>query len=273
MPPQSKPPLIQYWHESQPPAYIAELLETFAAHNPEMEHMVFDRAAAEDLIEAHRGERGVAAFRACAIPTMQADYFRYCAGHALGGICVDADCRCLHGLLPWVDGPAAGILFRATDLVLANGLFAFRSPGHPLLELAMEIATESIERRFESKPTIVTGPGVLTSLHCIALAGSLDAALDYVERGVDLPPAAAGQPSPLPQLDNLLGAGRKRTREMIGIACATIGSDARLAKAFDDVRILAAPVGERWIEHVDAMPYKSTKAHWTSAEAALYTEP
>src|SRR5690348_1645791 len=89
-------PIIQYWHSEQVPEQIAELTATFRDLNPALPHLVFSEAKAEEFIAEHFEAREVAAFRSCAVPAMQADYFRYCAALALGGIYSDVSfyCRC-----------------------------------------------------------------------------------------------------------------------------------------------------------------------------------
>lgn len=105
------PPIIQYWDSGSPPEEVAELIETFREHNPDTPHLVFSESEAERFIAEHFGPREVEAFRACALPAMQADYLRYCAVFALGGIYADADCECHRALQPLVDRSEGGHLF------------------------------------------------------------------------------------------------------------------------------------------------------------------
>jgi hypothetical protein len=262
--------IVQYWHEADPPDYIVELLASFARQNPGMEHLVFDRAMAREFIAEHCGARELAAFEACAVPAMQADYFRYCAGYVLGGVCADADCRCLRPLRPLLEQPhTRGIVFMARDALIANGFFGFRQAGHPLLEMARETATELIHRRVEASVPAVTGPGLFTCLYCLNRVGSLDAARRFVADGIEPP---AGSSAVLAQLRNLVGNGSALSAEIVRVACAAAGSDERLAEAFAGVRTPPRPVD--LIEHVDAgaMHYKSTRAHWPNAGDAVYVE-
>jgi hypothetical protein len=148
------PAIIQYWDNEEAPAEVAALLATFEAANPDLPHLVFSERRAAELIAERFGPRHAEAFAACAVPAMQADYFRYCALHALGGVYVDADFRCVAPLRPLLDESAGGTLFGRAQLprpwrlakyewreragpyrVIMNSIFAFPSPGHPLLEL------------------------------------------------------------------------------------------------------------------------------------------
>lgn len=159
--------ISQYWHASDPPDGVRAAVASFADCNPGCEHRVYDESAAEDLIVENLGARHAEAFRACAIPTMQADYFRYCAVYVRGGLYVDADMRCVREsrLLP-PDPRVRGVLFGRHEPIperetqayswpypvgpyraVGNGMFAFRAPGDPLLELVIELATVNIEHR------------------------------------------------------------------------------------------------------------------------------
>lgn len=115
-------PLIQYWHQSSVPPSIERLSGSFRAHNPEMRHMVFSEATATDFIEERFGAREAAAFLACAVPAMQADYLRYCAVYALGGMYFDADCRCVASLRPLFDA-CGGILVGIHEAGSLDGYF------------------------------------------------------------------------------------------------------------------------------------------------------
>lgn len=92
--------LFQYWHSQQIPDYITPLLASFRRHNPSADYAVFDAASAGALIASCFSAREVQAFRACRVPSMQADYFRYCAVLAHGGVYVDADMECVGAIEP-----------------------------------------------------------------------------------------------------------------------------------------------------------------------------
>src|SRR5262245_47838054 len=141
------PPLVQYWHSESIPGYIEDLLATFRDHNPSMRHMVFNEGTATEFIARHYGERELRAFHACAVPAMQADYFRYCAVHVLGGTYVDVDFRCERPLDGLAEFDGMGQLFEREHGGIVNGIFIFTSPRHPVLSLALEIATANIEQR------------------------------------------------------------------------------------------------------------------------------
>jgi glycosyl transferase-like sugar-binding protein len=241
-------PIVQYWHDGAPPEYVRELLESFETENPGIPHLVFDWAAAERLIAERFTPREVAAFRACAVPAMQADYFRYCAALAIGGLYCDADVRCVAGLRDFMPAAGEGWLMQRPHGAVVNGLFAFGSPGHPFLELSVELATHSIETRRWRSVYRATGPALWTALRWARSAGSFEAA---VARAPD--------------------AGWE---EYLRFCAEAIGPYERLCRAFERVRV-------RKMEELDPLlkttlihfPYKESETHWQHVQEIYATPP
>lgn len=242
------PPLIQYWHSSDLPDYILELVDTFSERNPGMPHLLFHRETAAELIAAHFGERHLSAFHSCAVPAMQADYFRYCAVHSLGGVYADADFRCVGCLSPMLDGP--GNLFQGRKGPIRNGLFAIRSRAHPLLAMAIEIATTNIENRWGNHVGFTTGPLVFTALYRVWKAGS-PAQL----RGA-LPPAFH---------ESRLATTVERAIDMYG----------PIERAFDGVRVSTHEDSTAFVMAPGRrnLPYKAGAQHWTNWRGSIYLSP
>jgi hypothetical protein len=258
------PAVIQYWDREAIPDYVAELMAGFERLNPDLRHLVFDELSAEELIGERFGARQAAAFRACAVPAMQADYFRYCALHALGGVYADSDFRCVAPLQPLLEGPASGALFGRPELparwrtpafewrervgpyrVVMNSFFAFPSPGHPLLELAVEIATANVENRVAEDVALVTGPAIFTSLYLLRELGSFEAFVEYCEGGV-LAPCAH-------------------------LLCETVGEHERVVRAFDGVELKSEIESRAWVgDSGDRLPYKDTEDHWLNVTSSIY---
>lgn len=255
--------ILQYWHSEEIPHEVAELIAGFRSLNPDLELRVFDERAAAELIARRFGERELEAFRACAVPAMQADYFRYCAVHALGGIYADADLRCVAPLRSLLAGPASGALFGRPELppawrtpafewrerigayrVVINSLFAFPEPGHPLLELVIEIATANIERRIEGGVWLVTGPAIFTSLYLLRELGSFAAFAAYVEGG-----ALAPMPSLLHD---------------------AIGDCERVHDAFGGVSLRPMDEAYELIRDAGELSYKTGEGHWVNVTSGIY---
>lgn len=258
-------PLVQYWHEPQPPREISELLDSCAGHNPAMQHLVFDRARAAAFIEEHFSAREVAAFRACAVPAMQADYFRYCAVLALGGAYVDADLRCVAPLLPLLPRPEGVRLFGRVKIppgwpvdlfgtrpspgrfrLLANSVFFVGAPHHPLLELVKDVATANVESRLSEDIVLTTGPGILTSLYLVERLGSFEAFREHVA-------------------DGILATSAE-------LLCEVAGSPRRVAAAFAGVEISPFPECRASLTEVaSSLPYKQTDAHWVNHRGTIFS--
>jgi hypothetical protein len=221
------------------------------------------------LIEAHFGAREVAAFRACAVPAMQADYFRYCAVHALGGVYCDADSHCVGSLKPLLDvegavfhgmGKAEALPNLSVEEVLANAIFGFRGSGHPLLRLAIDVATAGIEARASESVGMVTGPGVFTGLAMIRRLGSLDAFFARMERCHR-------------SLQEVFLADREGWLLHLESVRAAIGDYARVVAAFDGVHV--SPIDDvTGIATVSVhLEYKRTANHHDNWRGSIYRCP
>ncbi len=235
-----KPPIVQYWHGKEIPSEVAGLIATFRECNPDLRHLVFHEVAAEQLIAEHFTARELAAFRACAVPSMQGDYLRYCAVLALGGIYSDVSFRCLSSLRSLLGAVDRGGLFRREDTgTVINGFFLLKDPGHPLLRLALDIATANIERRVAEQVNIVTGPWVFNGLLELHRAGSLE-----MLRQPDIDPAAE------PLMESFHEA---------------IGDYTRVEAALDGISIVPLGSTTRWIERSEERPaYKQGELDWVN---------
>jgi Glycosyltransferase sugar-binding region containing DXD motif len=261
-----EPAVIQYWHSEQPPQRIVDLMATFHACNPDLRHVVFSESTAEAFIAEHLSAREAAAFRACAQPTSQADYLRYCAAYAMGGLCIDADVRCVGDVRPLIEAPRRGILFGQRDPLpgplpgfppwphtvgpyetLINGIFAFARPRDPLLGLAVEVATANIENRLADGPVgvwLATGPGVFTSFYLLHRLGSIDAFVGYAA-GTVLEPTAS-------------------------LFCEVVGEYASVERALRGVDMAAVEDVGRWAEHVGIPRSSDRAAHWSRPEGSIF---
>jgi len=248
-----KLPLIQFWNDETAPDDVQELFERVREHNPDLEQMVFSENTARALIDEYLSAREVAAFNACAVPAMQADYFRYCAVYVLGGFYCDADCFCAGSISPLLDAEGFLVESMAISGALNNNLFAFRDPGHLLPKLAMDIATAAVECRVSNKVSAVTGPFVFNLLWRGFKHGSLDAWLREAEGSSGL-------------------AGKsERVARLVEAIRVAIGGDSELASAFDGVQIVA------WEDILDVinpgsndLSYKKTGNHFPKWEGSIY---
>ena len=232
--------LTQYWDDPSVPDELLALLRSYRELNPGLEYQCMHRKSAERFIGERFTTREVAAFRACAVPAMQADYFRYCAVLALGGFYADADTRCIAPLAPLLPADAEAVVFARDNSIVINGCFAFREPGHPLLATVLEIATLGIERRLANDVWLTTGPGIFTFLHLLS-------EMTRQER-IDL------------DYDNVVWNCPKSLRLIHDIARERHGD---LDHLFDRIHVarfdeLAMCCQEEWVD------YKSTPRHWAN---------
>jgi hypothetical protein len=258
----------QYWDAEEVPPYIEDLSATFRAHNPDFDHRIYSEADTERLIRERFGSRELAAFQACAVASMQSDYFRYCFLLAFGGIYADVDYRCVRSLRPLLDGPTRGEIFlgpgefqlggREASRVW-SGFLAFSEPGHPFLRLALDIATANLEARIAERvwPVghkaiaaiwLTAGPGILTAMRLIRDWGSFDAFLD-----------------------GIVGTEAEPFGELY---CETIGDYERVEEAFEGVRVSPFHNMLRWVEDVPVsdLPYKETDTHWHNVSTAIFRQ-
>lgn len=241
------PAIVQYWDGEEVPDYLLPELATFADLNPGFRHLVFSRASAEDFIADHFTPRELAAFRKCAVPSMQSDYVRFCAGIALGGFYSDVDFRCVAPLGPLLPEPGVIRLFQGPKGNVISGFFGFQAPGHPFLELALEIATANIERGCPATVYFATGPPIFTGLVFLHMVGSRDGSIAPIE-------------------DRLL-------QEALSEYWKTIGDPGRLAAALEGVEVLPR---KRLLEHVGSaapLPYKGTDSHWLNFKGDIFNSP
>lgn len=239
------PPLIQYWHQEPPPRYIDDLLCSFRDRNSDLRHMVFSRAGAVEFIAERFSPREVSAFEACAVPAMQADYLRYCAVFALGGIYSDADFRCVAPLRPLLPDAGRGRLFRGQAGNVINGVFAFGGPGHPFLGAALEIATVNIERRRFDRVYPTTGPPIFMALAWLRAFGSIDSLLER----------AAATPF----------------GESIEFYCEAIRNLGDVDHTFDGIEISEVSAQDAYIQPPGfPLAYKRSSTHWVGFEGDIF---
>jgi Glycosyltransferase sugar-binding region containing DXD motif len=258
-------PIIQYWDKEEVPDYVRDLLATFPAKNPDLHHRLFSQSDAEHFIADRFGAREAAAFRACAVPSMQSDYFRYCSVLALGGVYSDADFKCVRPLRPLLEGLDRGEMFLSDTEHRVKGrsarrvwsqFFAFKEAGHPFLRMALDIATANVEVRIPERVWpmgkkviesvwLTVGPGVPSLMRVIRELGSFDAFIDLIA-GTDAEPFGE-------------------------LYCEVIGDHQRLDEAFDGVRFSSAERMFHWVGRPDfPLPYKATDVHWHNVKTRIF---
>lgn len=260
------PVIAQYWHSKQRPKPIEDAFASFREHNPDLHHLAFDESKADAFLAEHFSRRELGAFRACAVPAMQADYFRYCAIFTLGGVYADADLQCIRELRPLLERPCDGILFGRQGpltaaqaaryswphevgpyLAVGNGFFVFPEAHHPLLATAIEIATTNIERRVADGARgvwLTAGPGIFTSMYLLQHLGSIDAFIRYTAGSV-LEPSAT-------------------------VFCEIVEGTAVIDGLLGGVAIRPRDESRAWIRPVKVARKAGTAAHWWTYGGSIF---
>ena len=164
-----KPQIVQYWHTSPPPE-VSELMETWRLSSAEgFDYLLFDDETALEFIREHFDTRTVAAYMACAVPAMKADFFRICALLVRPGLYADADMRrtgkgkrpfflrdTSTPLMPFYDRLERGVLFKRESRI-ANSFIIIKKREDPLLKAILANAIDNIEKRISNNVYLVTG--------------------------------------------------------------------------------------------------------------------
>jgi tetratricopeptide (TPR) repeat protein len=152
--------LIQFW-DSDPPPDIAALMRTWQELNPDFHYTLFDNHAAEAFLAAHHPEAILQAFRRALEPAQRADLFRLAVLATTGGFYADADDRCLQPLSACLPAQPGLILYQENYGTLANNVIG-ATPGHKLIQRALDGAAAAIDRGDNDMIWLATGPGLLT---------------------------------------------------------------------------------------------------------------
>jgi hypothetical protein len=245
-----------------PPPEIAVLLESHRVQNPGMHYQCFSRPQAADFIGEHLGPRHHAAFCQCAVPAMQADYFRYCAVLAKGGFYADADLRCVGPVESVLPGDAEAVLFhRGAGDAVVNMIFGCRHPRNALLAAVVEIATVNVETRLSNNVWVATGPGIFSVLHGIRdMTPAQRAAL--ADGAVFKSNSSDPGPGGVSELD---------IARLIDVSYATITRlQLDIDALFADVAVRRFPQDATCCAEVGDIDYKATAVHWTNWPGTIF---
>jgi Glycosyltransferase sugar-binding region containing DXD motif len=256
--------LFQYWDGAPLPQEVAALTHSYQAHNRHLQYRCYDRGEAGRFIGEHFSARELAAFNRCAVPAMQADYFRYCAVFALGGFYADADTLCVGPVDSMLPAQADAVLFwRGPDQPVVNLLFGFRKPASPLLATVLEIATGHIEAKSGNNVWLATGPGIFSALHEIWRMSPMQRA--RIPAGV-IWGANSRQPGPG-------GVSEQDVATLIEGCYRTIVSRGEDIEAlFRRVAVRRFPAEAPCCKEDIELSYKSTAAHWTHWPGSIYRD-
>lgn len=155
--------LFQFWNTKEIPDEIKPLMATWAAL-PEFDHRVYDADTAAAYIATHIGEVARNAYLQCAVPAMQADFFRYCALYHEGGAYVDSGTHAGGDLAKHISEAERGMLMKR-DTKIPNGFMYFKKAKDPLLKQVIEQGIANINSQLSNNVWQVTGPGIMTNMY------------------------------------------------------------------------------------------------------------
>lgn len=166
-------PLVQYWDGPEPPADVAEEMESWRRLNPALPAARFDRASGRAFMAEAAGEAAARTFDAVPHPATRSDLLRliFLARH--GGLYADADLRCLRSFDPLLAATAAGGLGVVASFPFAMPYYVSNDvliapPRSPLMaEMVEEVLPRlmaALRRGEEVNTWDMTGPGLLTRI-------------------------------------------------------------------------------------------------------------
>ena len=241
--------LYQYWDTGAPPDAIAEGVDSFRDRNRGMKHRLYDRDAAAWFIKKRLGEREGRAFEACAVPAMQADYFRLCALWATGGIYADCDQTCGAPIQPLLAGLQGPLVPTRKGLVTQHFMIFLR-PGDAFLRSFLDLASLNIEARDIPNVHTATGPGAMRALWTL------------------LDPATATANHEEMTSVQKAGWGYEQVLERARSHCVL---GAELVQAFGAIATIDRVEAFPWFAPIRA-DYKATAVHWMHWPGSIYAD-
>src|SRR5262249_14505460 len=150
--------IVQYWHQSEPPEDVAQLMATWRGANPDCEHIVLNDVSAEERLKAYGSNEGLRAFRNADEIPQRADILRWAVLAFEGGFFVDADDRCLKPLAEYVPEDASFVAYQERLGNLGSN-FVGAAKSHPAILRAFDLACEAVNRGDRDIPWLATGSG------------------------------------------------------------------------------------------------------------------
>jgi tetratricopeptide (TPR) repeat protein len=157
--------IVQFWDNPVIPAGVVSLMRSWALVNPTFQHQIFSTLSAKNFIQQHCSPLVQKAFSIALSPVLQSDVFRLAYLSVFGGVYADADDRCRHSLLPLLSHDTLLVLQQENIGSIGNNFIAV-APGHPIINMALEMACNNVLDGQGDNPWFLSGPGVLTLCFC-----------------------------------------------------------------------------------------------------------
>ena len=162
--------IVQYWDDTEPPPEIAVLMESWQQAHPNFEYVRLDDRTAQAFLESHGMRAVLSAYRRARQPAQRADLIRLAYLAAEGGVYADADDRCIAALGSFVPPDATFVAYQEDYGTLGNNFLAV-VPGHPAICLALQLASDAVNRGDNDLLWLSTGPGVLSRAFAQTISG------------------------------------------------------------------------------------------------------
>jgi tetratricopeptide (TPR) repeat protein len=153
--------IMQYWNQTTPLDEITRLLRTWVDAHPGYAYCRFDNTTARDYLVAHYPKEVLNAYRHARHPAQASDLFRLAYLLREGGFYIDADDRCV-GHLATVTIPGIVFIGYQEQYATLGNNFLGCMPGEAVIERALALAVESLNRGDSEAIWLATGPGLLT---------------------------------------------------------------------------------------------------------------
>ena len=165
--------IMAYWPDQRLPAAIADGFDACRDLHAAWRFAVFDRQTGQAFIEANHPPDVAAAGRRALADGQFEDLLRLAILGAQGGYVLDARARCLAPL----DGahrPGARLVAVQDEFAALSRTLVACAPGEDVVDRALGLAVEAINRGDNDIPWLATGPGLISRAFVESLAGQGD---------------------------------------------------------------------------------------------------
>lgn len=161
--------VCQYWESSSVPDDLRASCESWREWNSDWFYRCFNDVTALRYLNDHFPSDVVAAFgRSCDAST-KADLLRLAVLARDGGVWVDVGNCCQQALESILSSDTEALFWQEQTGHIGSNFIAAR-PGHPVLQRALALAVESVNRGDQEMAWLRTGPGLLTRAFAISLS-------------------------------------------------------------------------------------------------------
>lgn len=172
--------ISQYWNSPSVPDDVLSLSKSWQDCNLGWSYRRFDDEAALQYLKSRFSPLVVSAYQRAADSTTRADLLRLAVLTSEGGVWADMDDRCRRPLESSLPSQAEVVFWQEPTGHIGNNFMAARAH-HPVLQQALVLAVNAINRGDRDKVWMLTGPGLLTRAFALVLANMEDTWRDWLK--------------------------------------------------------------------------------------------